>query len=341
MTLTMIAAAAALQTSGKLVSFEPNLVFPPASQEAVLSYSNIRPGLIFDEVIPTWNVENGENASIKIEIRAPGTKWYMLAIWTLDHERAPRVSVKDQKDELGNVLTDTLRLKPAVSSVDLRVTLRALGEGPLPKLKLLTLNFSDGQDTPSANDRTSAWGKTIEVPQRAQGNYERGGILCSPTCVSMVLWHFSKQLERPELNRDVPEVEKRVWDSVYEGAGNWPFNAAYAGSHSGIRSYVTRLSSIGDAEKWIDAGYPLICSAPLDLLRGNKRDGNSGHLVVLVGFTSDGDPIFNDPAKKDQVRRVYKRADFEKAWSTSRRTVYVVIPEGAKPPPSSNGLWIE
>jgi hypothetical protein len=181
----------------------------------------------------------------------------------------------------------------------------------------------------------------IEVPQRAQGNYERGGILCSPTCVSMVLWHYSNLLARPDLNQDVPEVEKRVWDPVYDGAGNWPFNAAYAGSFPGLRSYITRLSDIRDAEKWIEAGYPLICSAPLDMLRGKEREGNSGHLVVLVGFTESGDPIFNDPAKKDEVRRTYKRADFEKAWLTSRRTVYIVLPEDAKPPTGSAGLWIE
>ncbi len=341
MTLTMLAAAAAFQTSARLVAFEPNLTFPPGGQEAVLSYSNIRPGMVFDEVIPSWNVENGENASLRVEIRAAGTKWYTLAQWSLDHERSNRVSVKDQKDEFANVLTDTIRFKPAVSSVDVRATVKILGPGLTPKLKLLTLSFSDGQLSPSPAERSPAWGKTIAVPQRAQGNYERGSVLCSPTCVSMVLWHFSNVLGRPELNQDVPEVEKRVWDSVYDGAGNWTFNAAYAGSFFGVRSYVARLGSIGDAEKWIDAGYPLICSAPLDLLRGKERAGNSGHLVVLVGFTNDGDPIFNDPAKKDEVRRVYKRADFEKAWSASRRTVYVVLPEGAKPPSGSSGLWIE
>jgi hypothetical protein len=341
MTLTMIAAAAALQTSAKLVAFEPNLTFPPVGQEAVLSYNNVRSGGMFDEVIPSWNVEYGENASIKIEIKGPGTKWYTVALWTLDHEKAQRVSVKDQKDATGNVLTDTMRFTPAVASIDVRATLKTLGIGPLPRLKFLSLSLSDGVSTASAAERSSAWGKTIEVPQRAQGNYERGGILCSPTCVSMVLWHYSNVLQKPELNQDVPEVEKRVWDSVYQGAGNWPFNAAYAGSFQGLRSYIARLGSIADAEKWIDAGYPLICSAPLDLLRGKERDGNSGHLVVLVGFTNEGDPIFNDPAKRDEVRRVYKRADFERAWLTSRRTVYVVIPEGAKPPSGSGGLWIE
>ena len=40
--------------------------------------------------------------------------------------------------------------------------------------------------------------------------------------------------------------------------------------------------------------------------------------MVLVGFTPDGDVIVNDPAAKsnDQVRRLYDRAQFERAWLT-------------------------
>jgi hypothetical protein len=337
----MIAMLAALQVSAQLIGFEPNLVFPGPGQQAVLAYNGVRPGISFDEVIPSWNVENGQNAAVKVEVRVPGSPWYSFGDWSLDQERATRASLKSQKDELGAVYTDTLHLAALQGIVDLRVTLSTLGEGPRPRLKFLALSFSSVQSAASSNERSPAWGKVIEVPQRAQGNYENGGVLCSPTSLSMVLWHYSNQLQRPELNQDVPEVQKRVWDSVYDGAGNWPFNAAYAGSFSGMRSYIARLGGIEDAEAWMAAGYPLICSAPLDLLRGKERDGNSGHLVVLVGFTADGDPVFNDPAKKDEVRRVYKRADFEKAWLTSRRTVYVVIPEGAKPPEGSRGLWIE
>jgi hypothetical protein len=66
----------------------------------------------------------------------------------------------------------------------------------------------------------------------------------------------------------------------------------------------------------------------------------SGHLVVLVGFTKDGEPVINDPAFKNQVRRVYKRSDFEKAWAYSKRTVYLVYPEGSNVPENSDQLWI-
>jgi len=50
---------------------------------------------------------------------------------------------------------------------------------------------------------------------------------------------------------------------------------------------------------------------------------------VLRGFTSKGDPIVNDPAAwaNNGVRRVYDRAQFERAWLRgSEGTVYVIHP---------------
>ncbi|MGH3749638.1 MAG: papain-like cysteine protease family protein, partial [Micromonosporaceae bacterium] len=49
--------------------------------------------------------------------------------------------------------------------------------------------------------------------------------------------------------------------------------------------------------------------------------GTSGHIFVVVGFTSDGDVIVNDPASSsnDAVRNVYPREDFEKIWLRTKR----------------------
>jgi hypothetical protein len=49
-------------------------------------------------------------------------------------------------------------------------------------------------------------------------------------------------------------------------------------------------------------------------------------LLVLRGFTKSGDAIVNDPAaaSDNTVRRVYKRAQLEKAWiEASGGMVYV------------------
>jgi hypothetical protein len=43
--------------------------------------------------------------------------------------------------------------------------------------------------------------------------------------------------------------------------------------------------------------------------------------MVVVGFTSGGDVIANDPAasSNDRVRNVYKRDQFEKIWQRTKR----------------------
>jgi hypothetical protein len=348
--LSTLAAGATVAVAGpaaKTESVAGPIAFPDAGREATFTVTGIRPEMRFDEVIPSWNVQPAKGASIRIELRgrngAETTKWFRLADWSLDGQLWPRESLNGQKDADGDVLTDTLRFFRRFEELDLQVTMRWSGLGERPQLRLMTLAYAD-RERIVPNDRaqrTGAWGKFVDVPERAQGNYPRGNVLCSPTCVSMMLWHWSEVLKRPELDRDVPEVEAGVWDPVYRGAGNWPFNTAYAGSFPGIRGYVARFTSIADLERWTEVGVPVVCSVSLNLLRGMPPKGDTGHLVILVGFTADGDPIFNDPAKRDEVRRIFRRADFERAWLNSRRTVYLIHPENVRIPKGGNGLWLE
>lgn len=308
-------------------------------------YSDIKPGFKFNEVIPSWNIDNATNGAIRIELRintpAGKSKWFVLGDWSGDKEWSPRQSLDGQKDEFANVSTDTFRTAAPEDSVDLKVTLKSRGGAAKPNLKLLTLCFSD---TSSVKEFTTwkknkYWGSLTDVPQRAQNNYPNGGVLCSATSTSMMLWHYSKVLHRPELDHDVPEVESKVWDVVYKGAGNWPFNTAYFGSFEGLQACVSRFTCIEDVERLTKAGIPVVCSVNLAMLQGKPKTKDGGHLVIVVGFQDDGTPIFNDPAFKDGVRKTYKREDFERAWCFSDRTVYLMVPESKKLPADPHKVW--
>lgn len=343
MSLFLTLAAATALANVKLVSFFPNAGFPEAGKESTLEFDNVDPAIPFNQVVPSWNVDAADGASVQVKIRAHGdgydSKWYSFGTWALG-DASGRTSLNGQKDENGNVDTDTFIPKKPAKSVDVQVTLRNDKQGS-PKLTLLALSFANTKDaTPSDKQPSPAWGKIIEVPQRAQGNYPNGGVLCSATSVSMMLWHYANVLGKPDMNKDVPEVEANVWDKTYDGAGNWPFNAAYAGSFPDMRAYIARFRGISDLEKWIEAGLPVVCSISLDLANGKPQDNGSGHLVVLVGFTKDGDPVFNDPARKAEVRRTYTRENFERAWLHSHRTVYLIYPKDAKVPADPGGVWI-
>jgi hypothetical protein len=140
-----------------------------------------------------------------------------------------------------------------------------------------------------------------------------------------------------------PQVDyaaRHVFDYNYDGAGNWPFNAAYAGEF-GLEGFVTRLRGLDEAEQFIKAGVPLVTSVSF---KKSQLDGagygTAGHLMVIRGFTKDGDVIANDPASHlipsdDQVRVVYDRQQFTDAWiGTTGGIVYVIHPESTPLPTS-------
>ena len=130
----------------------------------------------------------------------------------------------------------------------------------------------------------------------------------------------------------VDYAARNVFDYNYDGAGNWPFNTAYAGRY-GLESFVTRLRSLAEAELFIAAGIPLVASVSF---KKSQLDGagygTNGHLMVIVGFTDSGDVVVNDPAShlipdNAQVRVVYDRGQFENAWVPhSGGIVYVIHP---------------
>ena len=133
-----------------------------------------------------------------------------------------------------------------------------------------------------------------------------------------------------------------TYDYHYQGTGNWPFNTAYA-AHWGLESEVTQLHSLAEAEQFVKAGIPLVASLAF---QPNKLDGflfrgTNGHLLVIGGFTASGDVISYDPAatSDDKVRRVYDRAQFEKAWMTATGGIVYVIHPSSVPLPPSPGNW--
>ncbi|MEI8281540.1 MAG: C39 family peptidase [Armatimonadota bacterium] len=273
LSLTMLANSPSV---ARLVKIPLRINFPDEG-EVGKEFNGIKPGFAFNEVIPSWNIDGATNGAIRVEVRintpTGKSKWFVLGDWSGDKEWSPRQSTDGQKDELGNVLTDTFRAAQPTDSVDLKITLKTRKSPKKPRLKLLTLCFSDTLSVHEYENwpKSDFWGSLTDVPQRAQNNYPNGGVLCSATSTSMMMEFYSKLLNRPELDHDVPDVEAAVWDPIYKGAGNWPFNAAYFGSFEGLKGCVSRFTSLEDLEILTKAGIPVVCSVSLDLLQGKEK----------------------------------------------------------------------
>jgi len=318
-----------------------------ASTEAVVLNSPVIDVPIeWHELIVSWNVEALPDTFLKVEARpiysARETKYYTLGLWSPSGKTFPRESVNGQGDADGDVKTDILVLKQPARRLQLRLTLNG-GETAVKQLRFIGLSFWNRQaERPALEPNQAAWGKTIEVPQRSQLAYEGGRGWCSPTAVSMVLAYWSQRLKRPELDKDVPEVATGVHDPQWPGTGNWPFNTAFAGTFSGMRAFVTRLTDVSELEDWIAAGVPVILSVSYRLLKG-KESGSEGHLVVCVGFTKGGDVVVNDPWAKleegEKVRKTFPRKNLIEGWGASSNTVYLIYPDSIAPPKDRFGHW--
>lgn len=316
------------------------------TNESVWTSPEIAPPIDWNELIVSWNVTPG--TAVKVEARAfypdHATRYYTMGEWSDNTAQFPRQSVRGQGDGDGTVKQDTLVLSNTVRRVQLRLTI-----GPASAtqpIKLLGLSFCNSTVPAAAlAPNRVAWGKTLEVPERRQGEYEGGGGWCSPTSLSMDLAYWSDLLHRPELNHTVPETAAAISDGVRGGTGNWPFNTAYAGQHPGVRAYVTRLEDISELEDWIAAGIPVIISVSSYLASDRTSGPDSGHLIVCVGFTDTGDVVVNDPGvsvrRNVRARRVFAREKVISAWKKSKFAVYLIYPETARIPANRLGHWAD
>jgi hypothetical protein len=313
--------------------------------EVVMTSPELTVPIAWDELVASWNVPAGVYAKVEARAIFPDhtTKYYTMGLWSDDPAQHPRTSVQHQRDDDGTVKQDTLALTRHGGKLQVRVTLGNAATNQTA-LKFLGLSFCDSQAAAVAREPNhAAWGKTIEVPERRQGEYPEQKGWCSPTSLSMVLAYWSDAEHRPDLNHTELETAHAVYDSGMEGTGNWPFNTAYAGSFPGVRAYVTRLDDISELEDWVAAGIAPIISVSSYLTNDRHSGQDNGHLIVCVGFTAQGDFVANDPgvSVKNNVRarRIYPRARVINAWKKSKNTAYLVYPVDAKIPKDVSGHW--
>ena len=292
----------------------------------------------FYEAIASWNASTPPGTWIEVLIQARiggrETKEYNLGVWASGDTDITRHSVRLQGDADGYVAVDTLVLSSKSGGAEayrLKVRLFSVDGSAKPTVRNLSLAYST---TPTkkvtlASGNPDLWGNLLAVPECSQMVYPDGGeVWCSPTSTSMVLSYWGGYTGPCE--PVVRATVDGVYDVIYDGHGNWPFNTAYAATQ-GYEGYVARFTSLAQAEPWIAAGVPVIVSFAWGKsdLTGAAIPSSGGHLAVLVGFDNNGNPIINDPAAASDadVQRTYNRVEFETLWlEHSGGTVYLIYP---------------
>ena len=323
----------------------------------------IEPGHGVDEVVPSWNADTPPGSLVRIDLqgRLPDgieTGWYVLGLWAFDDTSFERASVAGQADTFGRVDTDTFRAAKPLAAYRLRLTLSgAPPSAPTVRLVAAIASAATSAVTPTSTPGVAS-GVELAVPAYAQSihagdypEYGGGDSWCSATSTAMVIDYWGAGPTAADYawvkpgcaDPWVDHAARYTFDYGYAGVGNWSFNTAYA-AHLGLDGFVTRLRSLQEAELFLRGRIPLVASivaGPGQLDGFLLPNGTAGHLLVIVGFTPDGNPIVNDPAARsnETVRRVYDRAQFEQVWlGGSGGVVYAISRPGVALPPSA-GNW--
>ncbi|WP_085368350.1 C39 family peptidase [Leifsonia sp. NCR5] len=332
-----------------------------------------------DQAVASWNLDPDATAVVELRARTAGERWHpwqTVALWGDIGRRSSAApgGAAGAASGAPTMETDVLTARSAGSfdAVQLRITLGHEGQGEgregeraasRDALRLAAVSFSAPDDEGSASAPDAVVGPTEEgtfgaasavrpLSQRAypaRADLGGGGpAWCSPTSLTMVAAAWGARIPAAgsadvPVGADprVPWVARAVYDTAYDGTGNWSFNVAAAGA-LGFDALVTRLSSLRSARTLTDAGIPLVASisfAPGEL-PGADYD-TPGHLLVIRGFDAGGDVLVADPSNPggDAGLRTYPRRAFDDAWSHSRRTVYLIVPRGHALPPSAEGEW--
>ncbi|MFJ2772632.1 peptidase C39 family protein [Streptomyces sp. NPDC087300] len=304
------------------------------------------------EAIASWNAHTPAGTWLQVELLGTysdttTTPWYVMGRWTAGDDLATdirRTSVDDQTDGKSTVWTDTLSLDDTtaplrIASYQLRLTLyRRPGATETPTVWRLGAMASAVPDRFTVPATTPGKGKELKVPRYSQEihagqypEYDNGGeAWCSPTSSQMIIEYWGRKPTPEDLawvdptyaDPQVCHAARYTFDYQYNGCGNWPFNAAYAATYRDLQGVVTRLASLTELESLVAAGIPAITSQSFlkEELTGAGY-GTAGHLMTVIGFTSTGDVIANDPASPSDaaVRRVYKRREWENIWLRTKR----------------------
>ena len=271
----------------------------------------------------------------------------------------------EQADATGSVDQDTFWTNDGIwaKAYKIRSVMHADGVKK-PVVRQLAAVTSDYLLNAETGTSATTMTRQIDLPVPALSQYNHnneypqfdggGAAWCSPTSVSMILRYYGKGPSAADIaalpadpvfdanqrrDGDVDYAVQHIFDNGYpeKNTGNWPLNTAYAASY-GLNTSVRQYNSMQDLERWIKKGVPIVITLkwdntdadPANDLTGSSIDKTAGHLMVVRGFTKEGNVITNDPASpagNQQVRHVYDRGQLEHLWLKAKGgTVYVIKP---------------
>ena len=276
-------------------------------------------------LVLSWNCRSGVDPcrirfEVSVRIRGAWSPWTGIGAWGPVHERPPA------SDGPINISIDTASWDGEADAARVRVTNKepSKRESGLRRVILAVDSAAATDPSPPAPPSSDPFVASVPFMSQLDQDASIARRICGATSLAMVL---------PSLGCGSPtpaEIARRAYDPTHDIYGNWAYLTA-AASEYGAVAWAEWLTSLRAAEERIAEGYGVVLSVAYEEgeLPGSPLDRTSGHLVVLRGWTADGDPVLNDPAFPDRAGDgvVYPRAVFERLWLGHGGATLVLRPE--------------
>ncbi|MDP3581204.1 MAG: C39 family peptidase, partial [Ignavibacteria bacterium] len=191
---------------------------------------------------------------------------------------------------------------------------------PSPSIHKLSFFVSDSKTTSNvsipqlvADNPTDIFIPTTHIYQYSI-DPNRGGDMCSPTTVSMILRSY-------KINVDPYQFSWATYDTYYDMFGIWPRVVQNAAEY-GLDGEVTRYRTWSEAKKVLENGGRIAMSV-------GKPISSVGHLLMLAGFKENGKPIVHDPGKSSGESFMYAKSEITEAWFSKGGIAYTFYPVGS------------
>lgn len=269
----------------------------------IKSQSSVEP---FNEGLPSWNgTAPDDSSSFKIQMRFPyGSSW---SPWlTVGFWKANIWSSYGQTSYGGGYIDyDNVKLNTYQSSWQFKVIFgRKNINNESPSLDKLSFFVSDSRTTTSINYTQILNDNPPQILIPTDFIYQYnvdpiiGPDICSPTSTSMALRSYNIQVDPYQFALD-------NYDPYFEMFGIWP-RAVQNAAEYGMNGAVTRYRNWSDCYKVLANNGRIVMSIGAPLY--------TGHLVMLAGFTSTGNPIVHDPARTNGYSYVYNKSSISHSW---------------------------
>jgi len=274
----------------------------------------------FTELVPSWNVVTPKDTGVFFHVRMRDVKsrkwspWLFVGRWgrtvnaradeRLPNDRITRFAHGAVRIDMPFVLlsrpADAYQVRATLQSFDLDPTVN-------PSVHRVAVAYSGVVADPA--ERAQLLGRDgpkhggardLPVPYVSQHDAPPAlcESVCLPACVTMVLAYW-------KVDRPLVENALAIYDPDTGMFGNGARAVARAGE-LGLGGWVQRVRDWEQVRAMIRRGQPVIASV--------RTNQGGAHLIVIRGFTKDGNVIVNDPLDRGKGGTARKADELGRAW---------------------------